>query len=112
MKLKHWAALWAALTMAVETTAEVDPALAAAIKDLAARIHVNPGEVEVESRQAVTWPDGSAGCPAPGMAYAQVLTDGSRLILAVDGQHYHYHSQGNEPYFYCAEPSAAGGVDR
>ncbi len=87
MKLKHWAALWAAVTVAANTTAGADPALAAAINDLAARVNVNPDAVRVESRQAVTWPDSSAAlfdqqqC-LPGIAALQYLTDDRCLLIA------------------------------
>ena len=84
-----------------------------ALTDLAARLDVDPSEIEVVSVEEVTWPDGSLGCPKPGMSYTQALVDGQLIILAVDGREYEYHSgRGREP-FYCpadqATPPTAGG---
>jgi hypothetical protein len=87
-----------------------DP-VAMAVEDLAARLGAESESIEIVSRQEVTWPDTSAGCPKPGMMYAQVLTNGSRLILALDGKRYHYHSRNGEDYFFCPNPEAASSAD-
>ncbi len=39
-----------------------------------------------------TWPDTSLGCPQKGMMYAQVITPGFRVVLAVNDQDYEYHT--------------------
>lgn len=44
--------------------------------------------------EAVTWPDGSLGCPEPGILYTQQLVDGYRLVLDVDGRSYDYRATG------------------
>ena len=44
--------------------------------------------------EAVTWPDGSLGCPEPGVLYTQQLVDGYRLVLDVDGRSYDYRATG------------------
>ena len=46
----------------------------------------------VESVEAVQWPDSSLGCPQPGMLYAQVVTPGYLIVLAVEDQTYEYHA--------------------
>ena len=84
-----------------------------AVADLATRLDVDPSEVQIVSVEEVTWPDGSLGCPRPGMRYTQALVNGQRIILAVDGDEFAYHSgRGGEP-FYCpadrATPPAASG---
>jgi hypothetical protein len=73
--------------------------------DLANRLGVDPGQVTVVSSSEVTWPDGSLGCPQPGMVYTQALVDGSRIILEAGGKQYHYHSGGSRPPFLCENPS-------
>ncbi|MEU4605693.1 hypothetical protein AB0F43_22145 [Kribbella sp. NPDC023972] len=73
--------------------------------DLANRLGVDPGQVTVVSSSEVTWPDGSLGCPQPGMVYTQALIDGSRIILEAGGKQYHYHSGGSRPPFLCENPS-------
>ena len=84
-----------------------------AIADLADRLDVDPAEIEVVSVEEVTWPDGGLGCPEPGMSYAQALVNGSRIVLAVDGTEYEYHSGPRRDPFYCpperVTPPATGG---
>jgi hypothetical protein len=47
--------------------------------------------------EAVTWPDGSMGCPEPGVMYTQQLVPGYRLVFEVDGASYDYRaSEGGE----------------
>lgn len=81
-----------------------NPLVVAAAKDLSKRLGVPMSQITVVSFEAVTWPDGSAGCPKPGMMYPQVLTDGSRIVLEVDGVQYEYHSGSGEP-FLCEKPA-------
>ena len=77
-----------------------------AIPDLATKLKVDESTIELVEAQYVTWRDGSAGCPKPGMQYMQVLTNGARIVLRADGTIYHYHSGGNRPPSYCAKPSS------
>jgi hypothetical protein len=71
---------------------------------LAGRLGVDPGQVTVVSSDEVTWPDGSVGCPEPGMRYTQALIPGTRTILEVAGKRYHYHSGAHRPPFLCENP--------
>ena len=41
------------------------------------------------------------GVPLPDMRYEQVPTDGSLIVLSVDGAAYRYHSGGSRPPFLC-----------
>jgi hypothetical protein len=77
-----------------------------AVADLAVRLGVDAGSISVVSAEEVTWPDRSLGCPQPDMLYAQVLTNGSRIVLEHDGTRYAYHSGAGRGPFYCAAPSA------
>ncbi len=78
----------------------------AAIEDLAERLGIGTEEIEVRSLEAVTWPDASLGCPEEGMMYAQVLTPGSRIELAVGDRVYAYHAaEGRDP-FLCPRGAA------
>jgi hypothetical protein len=73
--------------------------VAKAVADLAGRLGIGLGSIEVRGFEAVTWPDGSLGCPQEGMMYAQVLTEGSRIDLAVGDRVYAYHAaRGGEPF--------------
>ena len=49
-----------------------------------------PSDPEVVSADAVTWSDGSLGCPEAGQAYTQALVEGYQVILEVDGERYDY----------------------
>jgi hypothetical protein len=81
----------------VPTGSNVDIAVA----DLATRLDIDPTEIQIVSVEEVTWPDGSLGCPRPGMSYTQALVDGQLIVLSVDGTDYEYHSGRTGDPFYC-----------
>ena len=89
-------------TPATERKTPVEQAAA----DLAERLSVDVTQIEVVAVEDVAWPDAGLGCPQPGMMYAQVVTPGMRIILAVDGQEYTYHSGRNQPPFLCEKPQS------
>jgi len=66
------------------------PVWDAVLADLAARRGGQVGPVTVVSAEAVTWNDGSLGCPEPGMVYTQALVDGYHVVLDVGGERYDY----------------------
>jgi hypothetical protein len=78
-----------------------------AVADLARRLGVPPTAIELQSFQAVVWPDGSLGCPEPGMEYIQVLVEGYRILLRHGGETYAYHGGGARDPFLCDQPGAA-----
>jgi hypothetical protein len=78
------------------------PVVVAAVEDLAGRLGIEPDAVSVIDARAVTWPDGSLGCPEPGMMYTQVLVDGMLVVLEAGGRQYEYH--GGDPLFLCEQP--------
>lgn len=80
-----------------------------AVRDLARRLGVDPAQIRVVSAEEVTWPDGSIGCPKPGMMYPQVLTNGSRVVLEAQGQRYEYHAGGRRSAFLCENPEPPAG---
>jgi hypothetical protein len=81
----------------------------AAQEDLAGRLQISVEQITVVSQTEKSWPDKSLGCPRKGMSYAQVLSNGSELILEAAGRKYAYHSGPRRPYFYCANPDRVGG---
>jgi hypothetical protein len=90
----------------VPPTAGVDPALQSYVDlakaDLAARVQLPVGgTIDVLTAMVVTWPDASLGCPKPGMAYAQVLVDGSLIVLRAGDKDYAYHAGGSTKPFLC-----------
>ena len=81
------------------------PTSVASVEDLASRLGVDAGDVEVVAVQEVTWSDGSRGCAKKGMNYTQSLIDGCRITLEVDGTTYEYHSGGSGGPFLCERPT-------
>lgn len=68
------------------------------------------------SAEAVTWPDGSLGCPMPGMAYPQVLVPGFRIRLSSPAGPLDYHASARGGLVLCrgkraTEPVPGGGVN-
>ncbi|HET6317130.1 MAG TPA: hypothetical protein VFG86_11775 [Chloroflexota bacterium] len=64
----------------------------AVIADAATRLQVDPSLVQLLSLQAVAWSDSSLGCPQAGIAYAQVITPGYRVVVESGGQTLEYHT--------------------
>lgn len=85
--------------------ADVDQSLvtfaAPAVTDLAARLGIDVSDITIVVAESVVWPDGSLGCPQPGMAYTQVQVDGTRIVLEALGENYQYHSGGARDLFLC-----------
>jgi hypothetical protein len=64
----------------------------AALVDAAKRTGVSRNLLEVISAEAVTWSDGSLGCPMPGMMYTQALVPGFRVRVRAAGKELDYHA--------------------
>ena len=73
-----------------------------AIADLRTRIDAPDADITVVSVEEVEWPDGSIGCPQPGMSYTQAIVNGTKIVLEYNGITYDYHQGGSRPVFYCA----------
>jgi len=73
-------------------------------EDLAERLNVSIETIEFLKFEDMIWPDGSLGCPVPGMAYTQVLVEGYRILLQYADQVYAYHGGGSRPPFLCQNP--------
>ncbi len=85
------------------------PIVAPARADLAQQLGVEPDELEVVSAEEVTWPDGSLGCPEPGMSYTQALVEGSKVVLGHDDRVYVYHAGDDGQPFLCPSEDKDGG---
>ncbi len=70
-------------------------------QDLAQRLSVNSSQIELVSFQSITWPDGSLGCPQPGMLYTQALVEGYLIQLRAAGRVYEYHGARAGAPFLC-----------
>lgn len=62
-----------------------------AVRDLAAKLGIPASNIIVAESGETTWPDTSLGMPEPGKMYAQMLTEGFRVVLNAAGKKYEYH---------------------
>ncbi len=88
--------------------------LEAVTTNLSRQFDLPAESITVVSVEPVTWPNAGLGCPQEGMAYAEVLVEGSRITLAADGQTYTYHTAGTTEFVLCVDgaPAAGGSVPR
>lgn len=89
----------------------VDDLIEVAIRaraNLAEHIDVPEMKLELVSSEAVTWRDGSLGCPEVGKAYTEALVDGYLIVFETDGQQYEVHQAGNHSPVVCLTPSIDG----
>ena len=61
-------------------------------------------EIQVITAEAVTWSDGSLGCPEEGQMYTQALVPGYRVVLDVAGEELAYHASDAGDFKPCANP--------
>lgn len=81
--------------------AGLDGLVAQAAADLASRLGIGVESISVFSATSMLWPDGSLGCPQPGMEYTQVQVEGAHVVLSADGSKWTYHSGGGRAPFLC-----------
>lgn len=71
---------------------DLTPAQLAAIGALSSALGIPPDQIGVTSTEAVDWPDACLGVTQTGVMCAQVITPGFRIVLAVNGRPYEYHT--------------------
>ena len=77
------------------------------LDDAAQRTGLDRAALVVESAAAVTWADGSLGCPQPGMNYTMALVPGFRIIVRASEQRLDYHASRRGYFVLClVGPSA------
>jgi hypothetical protein len=95
----------------VEPGAVPEAVVTAAVADAADRAGVDPAAVVVVSTEARDFPDGSLGCPEPGMLYTQAITPGYRVVVEADGTRYDYRASargGADSLRWCERPPLGG----
>jgi len=71
----------------------------AARRDLAERLGQSTEDVQILEARSVYWRSAALGCPDPEQSYAQVVTKGWFIRLAVGRSEYRYHaSETGEPF--------------
>jgi len=63
-----------------------------ALADAARRTGRDRSALKVLSSEAVIWPDGSLGCPQPGMSYTMALVPGYRIRILAGADVLDYHA--------------------
>jgi hypothetical protein len=74
------------------------------VSDAAERAGVGTDDVEVVTAEAVTWSDGSLGCPEPGMMYTQALVPGYRVVLRAGDETLNFHAAQSGDFRFCEKP--------
>ena len=72
-----------------------------ALTDAARRTGLKRTELEVLRAEAVTWSDGSLGCPQPGMMYTQALAPGFRIRIRAGAETLDYHAGRRGAPMFC-----------
>lgn len=87
------------------TAGEQPLGVRAAIELMAQDLGIEIDAIRVLSVEPITWPDGSLGCPQPGMMYTQMLTDGYRVRLAAGDEEAEYHTDMSTNAVRCEDVS-------
>ncbi len=69
----------------------VADAVAYAVNDLSKKQGIAGNVISVVESGEAMWPDTSLGMPEHGKMYAQMLTEGYRVVLEAGGKKYEYH---------------------
>jgi hypothetical protein len=93
-------------------TGEVPETVLTAIRaDLTTQTGVDASDAVIVKAEAVDWPDGSMGCPQPGIMYIQQVIPGYQVVLSLDGKTYDYRVAASTGEFRLCEglkpPSAS-----
>lgn len=83
------------------TPVPLPPERLKAIQRMLAERGVTADAIVVVSSEAVTWRDGSWGCPQPGMMYTQALEEGMHVIVTASGTTYDFRFGRSDQPFIC-----------
>ena len=81
------------------------------LDDAARRTGIARANLKIESAIAVTWPDGSLGCPQPGMNYTMALVPGYRINVRAGDQLLDYHASRRGYFVLCPAGRSAEPID-
>jgi len=98
----------------VQTMPTLDSITEAVLADAAKRTSHAKARLKVEETEAVTWADGSLGCPHPGMNYTMALVPGYRITVRAGQQLLDYHASQRGYFVLCPAGWAiepVGGTD-
>lgn len=75
--------------------------LAPALADASRRSGVAEQDLVIVKSLRVTWPDGSLGCPEPGMSYTQALVPGWQLVIRAGERTFDYRAADRGRFMLC-----------
>lgn len=94
-------------SMPVQQEVPMSPTLesitSSVLDDAVRRTGIAKATLKVESAEAVTWSDGSLGCPQPGMSYTMALVPGYRIKVQAGEQVLDYHASQRGYFVLCPE---------
>jgi len=97
---------------ALTTGRTLDEIIAIVREDAARRTGVDRPDIRIIDATAVTWPDGSLGCPEPGLAYPQAMVPGYRVVAHAGERWLDYHASATGRLVVCppgrAQPPVQG----
>ena len=64
---------------------------------------IDSKNIQLDSYEKTTWNSSSLGCPKNNMSYAQVMTDGYKLLFLSNNKMTEYHTDLRENYINCTE---------
>jgi len=88
------------------------PALQQAIATAARETGVPESSVQALRAEQTEWPDASLGCPRPGVAYAQVITPGWRIVVRAAERIFVYHADMQGRLVLCDQAFPIDGAGR
>ena len=86
------------------------PLIKAALDDAASHTGLPAEQLKVLDVTAVTWPDGSLGCPEPGLMYPQMLVPGFRITIEAAEKRLDYHLSKRGAVVLCPQERAMAPV--
>ena len=90
-----------ATTVLLAMALEMTPLHEAVLADARQRSGAGPDRVRVVQSEAVTWRDGSLGCPEPGRMYTQALIRGYLIRVQAGAAVLEYHAGPRGQWVYC-----------
>ena len=85
----------------VQVMTTLESVTEAALADAARHTGLERAALKVLSAEAVTWSDGSLGCPQPGMMYTQALVPGFRIRVRAGAETLDYHAGRRGAPMFC-----------
>jgi hypothetical protein len=76
-------------------------------QDMQTNFSVSQDQAVLVRAESVIWPDGSLGCPQPGVMYTQALVEGYWIQFMVGDQVYDYRATQNGSFQLCPQGRSA-----